>query len=276
MAIEPSTRDVSPQPTLRVRSLSKRYTRRADFLARKREVLVLDDINLSLWAGSTTAIVGESGAGKSTLARCVAMLEEPSSGEIWFEGNQLRTLGRAELRRARARFQLIFQDAASALNPRLTAQEIVLEPLAVMGRLRPVSGNEARRRAAALMEQVGLSDRFLERRPSQFSGGERQRLTIARALALEPALLIMDEALTGLDLSIQAQIVNLLLELQRARSLGYLFITHDLRMVGHFADEVAVLHQGRIVEAGLAAGVLLRPQNRYTQELVGRLKAFAP
>ena len=236
---------------LRASGLSKRYLRRGGSEG-AREVQALDGVDLELAAGATLALVGESGSGKSTLARCLAGLEEPDRGEIVLEG----------------RSQLIFQDSATALNPRLRAVEIVEEPLVVQRR---GSGPERRRRALELFERVGLAAGFATRRPLELSGGQRQRLAIARALAVEPRLLILDEALAGLDVSSQAQILSLLLELQAAHALAYLLISHDLGLVAAVADEVAVLHEGRIVERGPAAAVLAAPQHAKTRALVAAI-----
>ncbi len=195
-------------------------------------VRALDGVDLTIAVGGTTALAGQSGSGKSTLARCLARLERPDAGEI--TGTES--------------VQLVFQDAAGSLNPRMRAAEIVAEPLAIRG----IPRAERRRRALELMAQCGLSPDSAERFPFEFSGGQRQRLAIARALTLEPELLILDEALSGLDLSIQAQISNLLADLQEARGLTYLHITHDLTLARRVADHIAVMHRGRITECGSA------------------------
>ncbi len=258
---------------LEVRGLSKQYVQRGPLGGRRFVVPALQDLDLTVSAGTTLAVVGESGSGKSTLARCVALLERPTGGQIWFEGKNLLALGSEKLRVARTRIQLIFQDPATALNPRLSAAEIVAEPLLVQKR---ASKQERRERALELMALVGLSQQWGDRRPGEFSGGQRQRLAIARALALEPKFLILDEALSALDPPIQAQIVNLLLELQASRELAYLYITHDLAILGHLADEVAILRQGRIVERGRTADVFLHPRDSYTRELLASTPALQP
>ena len=252
-------------PLLDVRGLRKSYEQGRWYSREKFHVTALDGVDLSISQGATLAVVGESGSGKSTLARCLVRLEEPSEGEIWYRGRNLLLLNRAALRAVRSEIQLIFQDPATALNPRLTAAEIVAEPLRIQHR---GSRNEQRARALALMEQVGLSRNSARRRPAEFSGGQRQRLAIARALALEPRLLILDEALSALDLSVQAQIVNLLLELQESRGLTYLYITHDLSLIERLADEAVVMHRGRIVERGAPGELLRNPQDAQTHALV--------
>jgi ABC-type glutathione transport system ATPase component len=275
MAAEPTFAE-SSAALVRVANLSKSYVQRRWLSRGQFTVRALEAVDLVIFRGRTLALVGESGSGKSTLARCLVRLEEPTSGEIWFDGRNLLSLGRVELRAARGQIQLIFQDPAAALNPHLTALEIVAEPLVVQGRGRP---REQRERALALMEQVGLARQWASRSPAEFSGGQRQRLAIARALALEPWLLILDEALSALDLSVQAQIVNLLLELQASRGLTYLYITHDLSLVPHLADEVAVMQGGTIVERGTPAGLLRRPQHPHSRALVAAvplLQAYAP
>jgi ABC-type glutathione transport system ATPase component len=250
---------------VRARGLSKRYLQR-DWLSRDIfYVQALDNVDLAVRAGSTLALVGESGSGKSTLARCLALLENPSSGEIWFEGELLSNKRARELLLMRRQIQIIFQDAALALNPRFTAGEIVAEPLAIEGK---VTKTEQRRRALELMENVGLLKRWAERRPLELSGGQRQRLAIARALAVRPKLLILDEALSALDPSVQAQMVNLLQDLQASFALTYLYISHDLALVGHLADEVAVMQHGRIVELANQADLFTHPQHPHTRELL--------
>lgn len=273
MAAEQTSPEVA-STLLRVKGLRKFYEQRR-WLSRRRFVVpAVDGVDLTIARGTTLALVGESGSGKSTLARCLVRLEEPTAGEIWYDGKNLLLLSRAELRPIQGQIQLIFQDPAAALNPRLTALEIVVEPLLVQGR---GTRRERRERGLALMEKVGLLSQWAERPAAEFSGGQRQRLAIARALALEPRLLILDEALSALDLSVQAQIVNLLLELQASRGLTYLYITHDLSLVGHLADEMAVMQRGRIVERASARELLRHPQHAHTRALVAavpRVEAF--
>ncbi len=214
-------------------------------------------------------MVGESGGGKSTLARCLALLEEPSSGEIFVEGRPVAELDGRQKRALRPRLQLIFQDPASAVNPRFSAAEAVAEPLV----LRRWADRAARHaRALELMDEVGLSAELAERSSLELSGGQKQRLVIARALAAEPKLLILDEGLAGLDLSLQAQVVNLLLRLQERHRLAYVLISHDLRLVAHLADRLAVMDRGRLVESGVPEEILARPQNPATRNLVGSMR----
>ncbi len=252
-------------PLLHVQGLSKHYVQHRWFSRDKFLVQAIDNVELTIPSGSTLALVGESGSGKSTLARCLARLEEPSSGEIWFDGRNLLALTARELLPIRQQIQLIFQDPTAALNPRLSAAEVIAEPLDILGR---GTKKEQRQRAVELMEQVGLSPQWADRLPLEISGGQRQRLAIARALVLQPKFLILDEALSGLDLSIQAQIVNLLLELQASHSLTYLYISHDLSLIGHLADEVVVMHQGKIVERARTAELFAHPQHQHTRALL--------
>ena len=226
--------------------------------------MALDGVDLTLERGSTLALVGETGSGKSTLARCLALLERPDAGSIRYLGQDLLAIDRRRLPALRRQIQLIFQDPASALNPRFSAAEVVAEPL----RIQKINPRARRRRALEAMEQMGLLARWADRRPGQLSGGQRQRLAIARALVSEPRLLILDEALSALDLSVQARIINLLLELQTAHDLTYLLISHDLRVVGHLADELAVLFQGIIVDQGPVAKILRRPGHQHTRRLL--------
>jgi ABC-type glutathione transport system ATPase component len=259
------------EPLVWIRNLSKHYVQRRPLTRVEFTVRALENVNLTIQRGTTLALVGESGAGKSTLARCLALLEEPSAGEIWLDGRNLVGLGRKELRPIRRQIQMIFQDPVSALNPRMTAGEIVAEPLAVqkigtkMGR---------RQRALELLEQVGLSAHSECKRPLEFSGGQRQRLAIARALALEPKLLILDEALSSLDLANQEMILKLLADLQAAYSLTYLHISHDLRLVSEFADEVAVMSARTIVEQRPAAELFARPGHAYTKALLAAMPSL--
>jgi ABC-type glutathione transport system ATPase component len=244
-------------PVLEVRGLCKAHTQ-GRWWQRQFQVRALDNIDLTLNVGSTLALVGESGAGKSTLAMCLVGLLEPDAGEIVFDGRRLGELRGEERATLCRKIQLIFQDSAGALNPRMSAAEIVEEPLVIAGeesRLR-------RQRALRAMEQVGLPSAWSNRRPHELSGGQRQRLAIARALLLEPKLVILDEVLAGLDLSIQGQISNLLLDLQSEHDLSYLCISHDLAHVGQFADEVAVIHQGKITGGNRAPQAIDQPRER--------------
>jgi peptide/nickel transport system ATP-binding protein len=255
-------------PLLRVRGLAKRYARRRQ----AEPVEALRGVDLTIASGGTLALVGRSGSGKSTLARCVARLEEPSAGEVWFEGVDLLTLRGRALRPFRPRLQLVLQDSAAALDPRLTAAEIVREPLDVAGR----GGRRERvHRALELMETVGIPAAWSARRPLELSGGQRQRLALARALALEPRLLILDEAFTGLDASVQAQIACLLEELRARHGLTFLYISHDLALVAALADQAAILCDGRIVEQGAPARLFAEPRHPHTRALAAAA-AFLP
>jgi ABC-type oligopeptide transport system ATPase subunit len=234
-------------------------------------VAALQGIDLELAPGCSLAVVGESGAGKSTLALCIARLERADSGEVWFDGTELTRLSRSELAPWRRKIQMIFQDSASALNPRLNVAEIVAEPLTIgkSGR-----AGERRQRALECLEQVGLKPEHAARSPLQLSGGQRQRIAIARALTLAPKLLILDEAFSGLDLLVQEQILDLLRDLQRAHSLSYLMITHDLGLAGVFAEQLAIMYRGKIVEQGATAKILAEPQHPQTKALLAATPRF--
>ncbi len=253
------------KPLLRVASLSKQYIQRRSLSRTEFTVRAFQDVDLELFRGKTLALVGESGAGKSSLARCIALLERPNSGEIELEGEDLLALNRKTLFRIRRRIQMIFQEPVSALNPGLTACDIIAEPLAIQ---REGTQLQQRERALELMEQVGLDANWERKLPFEFSGGQRQRLAIARALALRPSVLILDEALSNLDASNQALILELLGELQVSHSLSYLHISHDLRSVSQFAHEVAVMYQGRIVEHKKTRDLFASPEHSYTKELL--------
>jgi peptide/nickel transport system ATP-binding protein len=260
-----------------VEKLEKRYERMQG-LGPQKEVMALHGVSFSIRLGSTLALVGESGSGKSTLAFCIACLERPTSGSINFDGNEITGLDHRQLREVHPQIQLVFQDPARSLNPRFSALEIVGEPLLVQGRFEK---REREARARALFAQVGLPQVKASQKADELSGGQRQRLAIARALALEPKLLILDEALSALDCSVQAQIANLLMDLQASLGLTYLFITHDFAMAGHLADEIAVMEQGKVVELGAADQVLRAPAQDVTRRLIAattRLGAetFAP
>lgn len=254
-----------PQPLLRVTGLSKQYIQRRYFSREKFTVDVFKGVNLQLFRGRTLALVGESGAGKSTLVRCIALLERPSEGDVTLDGTDLLALDQKLLFPIRRRIQLIFQDPASALNPQLTACEIIAEPLAVQN-LR--TKKERTERALQLMDQVGLETAAAQKRPLEFSGGQRQRLAIARALVLEPDVLILDESLSALDALNRDLVQQLLADLQAARSLAYLYVSHDLRLISQFADEVAVMHQGKIVEQKKTRDLFAQPGHFHTRELL--------
>ncbi len=252
------------EAAIRVENLVKRYAARG--LGRRGDSFTaVDSVSFSISQGTTLALAGESGSGKSSVALCVACLERVTSGQIWFEGQDAAALGERELRAVRPRIQLVFQDPANSLNPRWTVCEIVAEPLLVRGR---ISRSECDARAAQVLERVGLGAEYLERKPAELSGGQRQRVAIGRALILEPKVLILDEVLSALDCSMQAQIANLLMELQRADGLAYLFITHDLRMAAHLADEIAVMSGGKIVDQGAVEEILRGARHPETLSLL--------
>jgi len=254
--------------------LSKTYARRGRLGLRHRSgVAALRDVSLSVAPEQTLGIVGASGAGKSTLARCLAFLERPDAGQILMLGQDLLELKRAELRRARRRIQLIFQGPAATLNPRFRGIDIVVEPLAIAGTL---SKRERHERGLTMMESVGLPREAAGRNCMEFSGGERQRLAIARALSLSPKVLILDEALSGLDLSVQAQMVNLLADLRDRLAVSYIVISHDLRLAAHMSDHLAVMQSGSIVEHGPAAQVSRDPQHPHTRALLSAIVRFPP
>ncbi len=258
------------QPLLRVENLVKRYVRKS-LVGAWEELLALDGVSFKILPGTTLAFVGESGSGKSTLAACLACLESPTSGDIWLDATNTVKGGEHIRRQVRPQIQLIFQDPASSLNPRWSVLEILKEPLILQ---RKFSHNEMILCARSLLERVGLSSDVAARFPTELSGGQRQRLAIARALALEPKLLILDEALSALDCSVQAQIANLLIDLQSSLGMTYLFITHDLAMAAHLADEIAVMNRGRIVEQGPAETILKQPKHDITRQLLAAVPKF--
>ncbi len=252
-------------PLLRVEGLAKSYVQRRPMTNAKYVVRAFEDVSLAVARGATLAIVGESGAGKSSLARCMALLEKADRGEIRYAGKNAAALADSDLLPLRREIQLIFQDPTAALNARFSAAEIVAEPLVIQ---RIGSKNERRERAIELMRRVGLPAESAEKSPLEFSGGQRQRLAIARALALEPRLLIFDEALSSLDLANQKMILALLADLQASHALTYIHVSHDLRLVAQFAEEVAVMYAGKIVEHAPASQLFARPAHPYTRDLL--------
>ena len=221
-------------------------------------------MDVTLHRGETLGLVGESGSGKSTLAQCIIRLIDPNAGEINIDGVRFSDLDKKALRHARAKIQIVFQDPYSALDPRQKIGEAIAEGPMIHG----MYGGEARTRARSLLKDVGLDPEAFDRYPHEFSGGQRQRICIARALALDPLLLIADEAVSALDVSIQAQILELLAKLQKERAFAMLFITHDLRVASKICDRIAVMRQGRIIEQATPADILLHPQQDYTRELL--------
>lgn len=252
-------------PLLRVTKLSKHFSTAVGLFG-KRVVRAVDEVSLEVASHRTLALVGESGCGKSTLGRSILRLIEPTSGGIEIDGVDVRSLGSEPLRRFRRHAQLVFQDPFGSLNPRLKIGDAIGEPLAVHGLTKTRADEE--KRVGELLEQVGLDASAARRYPHEFSGGQRQRIGIARALATEPKLVIADEPVSALDVSVQAQIVNLLVDLQKARGLTYVFISHDLKVVRHLADEVAVMYLGRVVEQAPADTLFAQPLHPYTELLL--------
>ena len=252
------------EPLLRAENVAKRYESGGAFGSRQ-EFRALAGVTFSVFPRTTLAVVGPSGSGKSTLALCLAGLEPVSSGRIWFARTVVTTLDAEQLRAIRPSIQMVFQDPASSLNPRMRALELVSEPLNIQNRFDKC---ERRDRAYDLLQRVGLPREKATQRPDEFSGGQRQRIAIARALVLEPKLLILDEALSALDCSVQAQVANLLIDLQASLGLTYVFITHHLAMAAHLADEIVVMERGQIVEMGAARSVVNAPQHAVTRRLL--------
>jgi oligopeptide/dipeptide ABC transporter ATP-binding protein len=242
-------------------------------LGRTATLKAVDEVSLSIDAGETLGLVGESGCGKSTLGRLLLRLIEPTAGSIAFDGNEITRIGRMEMRGFRRSMQIIFQDPYGALNPRMSVEDIIAEPLVIHG-ARP--GAETRAKVTAMLGKVGLPARAMDRFPHEFSGGQRQRIGIARALILHPRLIVCDEAVSALDVSVQAQIVNLLQDLQREMGLTYLFIAHDLSVVRHISDRVAVMYLGKVVEVADKATIYAAPRHPYTQALIAAVPAQHP
>lgn len=251
-------------PLLEVSGLIKRYRVRAGT-----EVVAVGGVDLEIRRGETFAVVGESGCGKSTLARSLLRLVEPDAGRITFDGIDVRALSRSELRRLRRRVQMVFQDPLGSLNPRLRVGAALREVVHVHRLAR--SGADAAARVDELLEMVGLDRTHLRALPHELSGGQRQRVGIARALAVEPDLIVLDEPVSALDVSVRAQVVNLLADLQERRNLTYLLIAHDLALVEHVSDRVAVMRAGRFVETGDAESVYRTPRDPYTRELLAAI-----
>jgi len=280
----------APSPLLQIRGLEKHFPQlvpwprvdrpspaqrvRRALTRRKAVVRAVDGVDLDIFPGETVGLVGESGCGKSTLGRTILRLLEPTGGTIVFEGVDITREPEAALRPVRRRMQMIFQDPYASLNPRMTIGATLAEPLEIFGLAR--AGAERRERVSALLERVGLRPDAIARYPHEFSGGQRQRIGIARALAVEPRFIVCDEPLSALDVSIQAQIVNLLEDLQRAEKLTYLFISHDLKIVQHLCDRVAVMYLGKVVELAPSAKLYSAPKHPYSQALLSAVPTLDP
>ncbi len=261
-------------PLLEVRGLVKHFVIGGGFLGKpKATVRAVDGIDFSLNAGETLGLVGESGCGKSTAGKTILRLLAPTSGTIQLRGADISGLGKAEMRPYRRDMQVIFQDPYSSLNPRMTAGEIVGEPMLNYGL---ATATERRGKVAALFQRVGLRADSMVKYPHEFSGGQRQRLGIARALALQPSLIVCDEPVSALDVSVQAQIINLLIDLQQSFGLSYLFIAHDLAVVQHISQRVAVMYLGKIVELAPTGELFANPQHPYTEALLAAVPAANP
>ena len=255
------------QPLLRVTDLVKHFPIKGGFLGRTVDkVHAVDGVSFDLAAGETLGVVGESGCGKSTTGRCILRLIEPSSGQVWFEGQEVTKLGKNELRALARDMQIIFQDPYASLNPRMTVAAVIGEALTIHKLTK--TPTEYEERIVELLETVGLSADHMRRYPHEFSGGQRQRIGIARALAVSPKLVVCDEAVSALDVSIQAQVINLLEDLQEKFKLTYMFIAHDLSVVEHISDRVAVMYLGRIVEIAPANKLYTNPLHPYTEALL--------
>jgi ABC-type oligopeptide transport system ATPase subunit len=260
-------------PLVEVSRLVKHFVRDAGLLRKGTLVKAVDGISFSIEAGETFGLVGESGSGKTTAGRCLLRLIEPTSGAVRFRDEDVMAFSRSRMREARRDMQIVFQDPYSSLNPRMRARQIVEEPLVIHS----IGDKPARKaRVRELFSVVGLDAAHLDRFPHEFSGGQRQRIGLARALALNPSFLVLDEPVSALDVSVQAQVVNLLMDLQERLSLTYLFIAHDLRLVEHICARVAVMYLGKIVEIGPTASLFASPQHPYTRALLSAIPVPDP
>jgi ABC-type oligopeptide transport system ATPase subunit len=257
-------------PIVTVEHLVKDFPRRRGLFRAAPPLRAVDDVSFAIEKGETFGLVGESGSGKTTAGRCILRLIEPTAGKVTFNGRDLLALSPADLRSARREMQIVFQDPWSSLNPRMRVGRIIEEPLVIHG----IGSTEERRtRVGELLRMVGLDPAHADKYPHEFSGGQRQRIGIARALALNPSFIVADEPVSSLDVSVQAQIINLLMDLQKALSLTYLFIAHDLRLVRHICARTAVMYRGQIVEMGPTSSLFDRPEHPYTRALLEAIPA---
>ncbi len=263
----------SAHPFIRVTGLTREFTARRGWFRPPVTFRAVDEVSFGLERGETLGLVGESGSGKTTLGRCLIRLTEPTAGAILLDGTDVRALAGAALRAFRRRMQIVFQDPTGSLNPRMRVGAAVQEPIEVHGLAR---GPAARTRVEQLFHEVGLDSTYLDRYPHELSGGQRQRIGIARALSVEPEFLVLDEPVSALDVSVQAQVLNLLVQLKRSRDLTYLFVAHDLAVVRHIADRVAVMYLGRLVETAPAPVVYADPRHPYTRALLSAVPVPDP
>ena len=264
-------------PLLEVRELVKHFPIRAGLLRRVvGQVHAVCNVSLAVGRGETLGLVGESGCGKSTTARCILRLVDATSGSVRFDGQEVLDLNKSAMRKIRRRMQIVFQDPYASLNPRMTVASIVSEPLKVHGMYREGGRGSGRDRVGELLELVGLAPEHANRYPHEFSGGQRQRIGIARALALDPDVIVLDEPVSALDVSIQAGVINLLEDLQERLNLAYLFVAHDLSVVRHISDRVAVMYLGKVIEIGTRDDVYQRPSHPYTQALLSAVPIADP